>query len=84
MQCEKLLVRVPKEFIMPRVKRQPARRLQQAGGSGSKSASLIDIDTEIDRWNGVKSAHELLNDMQVAKILLDWLVYVLDLPGVDD
>ncbi|XP_072034813.1 uncharacterized protein [Amphiura filiformis] len=52
---------------MPRVKRQPARRLQQEGGT----ASVVDIQQEIERWNGVKTAHEFLNDMQVAQMLLD-------------
>ena len=66
---------------MPRVKRQPARRQAQTPQQqpdkpkpsfSDGPSTAVDIQDEFDRWCGVKVAHDFINDMQVAKMLLDW------------
>ena len=54
---------------MPRVKKEPERLVPGGRFVGS---TVVDIQVEISRWNGVMESHALQNDMQVAQMLLDW------------
>ena len=56
---------------MPRPSRKSSAKIGKGKAAATEMAPF-EIREEIVRWDSVKTAHDLQDDMEVASMLLDW------------